>query len=83
MSAVEVAFLMTAKNKEYSLKKRYKAYKNYVTDQRVTELIAGFELGPAGGIKKIPFLLLKWKWYGALFMAVTMLHLIHYEFNRG
>ena len=82
MSAVEVAFLMTAKNKEHTLRERYRAYKNYVTDERVTKLVAGFDMGAAGGIKKIPFLLLKWKWYGVLFLAVIMLHLIHYEFNR-
>lgn len=83
MSAVEVAFLMTAKNGEHSRRERYKAYKNYVTDPRVTEIVAGFQPGASGGIKKIPFLLLKWKWYGALFLAVTMLHLVHYEFNRN
>ena len=83
MSAVEVGFLMAAKNKEYTANERYKAYKKYVTDQRVVRLIDGFRLGNAGGIKKIPFMLLKWKWYGALYLAICMLHLVHYEFNRG
>ena len=83
MSAIEVAFLMAAENKECSLKERYRAYKNYVTDIRVRELVKNFELRNAGGIKRIPFILLKWKWYGVLFFATSLLHLIHYEFNRG
>lgn len=83
MSAVESGFLMTAKNKEYSFRERYRAYKSYVTDQRVVRLIDDFQIGSAGGVKKIPFLLLKRKWYGVLFLAITMLHMVHYEFNRN
>lgn len=83
MSAVEVGFLMAAKSKEYSLSDRYKAYKAYVSDDRVERLVKEFKLQGAGGVKKIPFMLLKWKWYGILFFAISMLHLIHYEFNRG
>ena len=83
MSAVEVGFLMAASNKEYSRHERYKAYKKYVTDSRVTQIINEFNIGKAGGVKRIPFLLLKYKCYGALYFAITMLGLVHYEFNRG
>lgn len=83
MSAVEVAFLMAAVNSDYSLKQRYNAYKKYVTDKRVTALIQGFSPDSAGGIKKIPFIMLKCKCFGALFVAASILKLIHYEFDRG
>ena len=48
MSAVEAGFLMSAQNGEHSLSKRYRAYKNYVTDERVKKIVDGFELGKAG-----------------------------------
>ncbi|MBQ5851103.1 MAG: glycosyltransferase [Lachnospiraceae bacterium] len=83
MSAVEAGFLMSAQNGEHSLSKRYRAYKNYVTDERVKKIVNGFELGKAGGIKKIPFLLLKHKCYMVLFTAIMALGLVHYEFNRA
>jgi glycosyltransferase involved in cell wall biosynthesis len=82
MSAVEVGFLMAAKNEEHSLDERYRAYKKYVSDKRVEKIVSEFK-PEGGGIKRIPFLLLKIKWYGALFMALLMLRMVHYEFNRG
>lgn len=83
MSAVEVGFLMASRDSGYSLKKRYHAYKKYVTDKRVTALIQGFKPDSLGGVKKIPFMLLKYKCFGVLFAAVSILQLIHYEFDRG
>jgi glycosyltransferase involved in cell wall biosynthesis len=83
MSAVEVGFLMAGHDKEHSFSKRYGAYKSYVSDKRVTALVDGFGIGKAGGIKKLPFALLKHRLYLVLYMAIAFLKLTHYEFNRG
>lgn len=83
MSAVEVAFQLSGKNAKAGRSERYKGYRQFVDDKRVRELIAKFEIGQGSIVKRVPFIFLKWNWFGLLFLATTMLHVIHYEFKRS
>lgn len=82
MSAIEIAFLMSKKHSQYGLLKRYQLFCSYLKDVRVQELVKNFQVGRQGGIKRIPFLFLKKRWYVVLFLCTTMLELVHYEFQR-
>ncbi len=82
MSAIELAFLFSKKNRNYSFMKRYKLFKSYLQDERVAEIVKGFYVGNKGGIKRIPFGLLKMKMYFVLYLCTGILNLIHYEFSR-
>ena len=82
MSAVQIGFMMAGKNPEHSFKERYAAYKNYVTDERVKQIVKKYVPAKEGGVKKIPFLFLKKGWYGLLFFAICCLKMVNYEFSR-
>ena len=82
MSAVEMAFQLSAKNKKVGRKERYQGYKSFVEDERVLRLIDEFKIGKGSFIKRLPFIFLKKGWFGVLFLATTMLHIIGYEFKR-
>lgn len=83
MSAIEMAFLLSNKIPGYSYQKRYQLYLSYASHDEVEKSVREYDLQCKMQIKKIPFLLLKHKMYGLLFLATTCLHLIHYEFNRN
>lgn len=83
MSAIEMAFLLSNKIDGYSYKKRYKLYLSYAKLPEVEKTVKEFNIQCKFQIKKIPFLLLKRKWYALLFFATTLLHLVHYEFSRS
>lgn len=82
MSAVEMAFQLSGKNANASRKKRYEGFKSFVEDPRVLKLINEYKIGNGSVIKKIPFVILKKRWFRLLFLATTMLHVIGYEFKR-
>ena len=82
MSAVQIGFMMAGKNPEHSFKERYAAYKNYVTDERVKQIVKKYVPTKEGGVKKIPFIFLKKGWYGLLFFAICCLKMVNYEFSR-
>ena len=82
MSAVEMSFLLSAKNKTVPRKDRYKGFRSFVDDERVRKLISNFEIGKGSKVKRIPFIFLKKGQFGFLFLATTMLHVIGYEFKR-
>lgn len=83
MSAIEMAFLLSNKIPGYSYKKRYQMYLSYAALPEVEKSVKEYDIQCKMQVKKIPFLLLKGKMYGALFFATTLLHLVHYEFNRS
>lgn len=83
MSAVQAGFLMAAKNPDYKWIERYRAYKKYVTDPRVEAIVERYKMVNAGGVKRIPFILLKKKCYGLLYIAICILNMMHYEFSRN
>ena len=82
MSAVQIGFMMAGKNPDHSFKERYAAYKNYVTDERVKQIVKKYVPTKEGGVKKLPFLFLKKEWYGLLFFAICCLKMVNYEFSR-
>lgn len=82
MSAVEIAFLMSKKNSKYGFMQRYRLFLSYLKDVRVQRIIQEFQLEKQGGIKRIPFLFLKHKWYFLLFLSTALLNLVHYQFQR-
>lgn len=82
MSAIELAFLLSKKNKHHKLKKRYRMFRSYLEDERVQKIIEEFYLGEDGGIRRIPFILLKKKHYALLFAATWCLNLMNYQFKR-
>lgn len=83
MSAIEMAFLLSGNIPGYRYKERYQMYLSYARLPEVEKSAEEFELACKLQVKKIPFLLLKKKLYAVLFLATTVLHLVHYEFNRG
>lgn len=82
MSAIELSFLLSKKNKRYSLKKGYEMFISYVKDKRVESIVKEFYVGRQGGIRRIPFLFLKKKQYLLLFCAAGCMNLTQYEFKR-
>lgn len=82
MSAIELAFLLSKRNQQHSSRKRYQMYLSYIKDKRVQEMIKEFSIGTGGGMKRIPFVFLKKRWYGLLFMATGCLNLVQYQFKR-
>lgn len=82
MSAIEIAFLMSGKNPKYGMGQRYRLFCSYLDLPGTKKKIREFRLQKAPSIKLIPFLLLKWGWRMPLFLATTMLKLVHYEFQR-
>lgn len=82
MSCMELAFLLAKKHPEYGFHKRYRFFLDYVRIEDVKKTIRNFQLTIVPGIIVLPFLLLKWKLYLILFICVSMLHLVHYEFQR-
>lgn len=83
MSAVEMAFLLSKKIPGYSYKKRYQLYLSYAKLPEVEKSVREFDIQCKLQIKKLPFIFLKKRMYGLLFFATTLLHVIHYEFNRN
>lgn len=82
MSCMEIAFLMAKRNPNIGFGKRYKMFLSYIKIPEVQKIIKEFKLELKGGIKLIPFLMLKSRLYFLLFLAVSFLNVIHYEFNR-
>lgn len=82
MSCMELAFLLAKKNPKYGYFKRYKLFLSYINEKLVQQTIKEFHLEMKLGIKMIPFLLLKMRLYFILFVAISMLQLVHYEFVR-
>ena len=83
MSAIEMAFLLSRKIEGYSYRKRYQLYLSYAKLPEVEKSVRDYQMQCKLQVKKIPFLLLKKKMYGMLFLATTLLHLVHYEFSRS
>jgi glycosyltransferase involved in cell wall biosynthesis len=82
MSCMEIAFLMAKRNPNIRCRKRYKLFLSYVKNPDVQKIIKEFKLERKGGIKLLPFLMLKTRLYTLLFLAVSFLNMIHYEFQR-
>ncbi|WP_455714722.1 glycosyltransferase family 2 protein [Anaerosporobacter sp.] len=82
MSCMEIAFLMARRNPNVGFFKRYKMFLSYIKITDVQKIIKEFKLEFKGGIKLIPFLMLKTRLYFLLFLSVSFLNAIHYEFKR-
>lgn len=82
MSCMEIAFLMAKRNPNIRFGKRYKLFLSYIKIPYVLKIIKEFKLERKGGIKRIPFMMLKARLYFLLFLAVSFLNTIHYEFER-
>ena len=82
MSAIELSFLFSKKNKQYGFFEQYRLFRSYLQDERVAEVVRKFYVGSAGGIKRIPFGFLKMKMYFILYLCTGILNLMHYEFSR-
>jgi len=82
MSSIELAFLMAKKSGKYGFFERYKLFHSYLEIKDVKNIIKNFKVEMTGNIKVIPFLLLKSRFYFILFLFVTALQLMHYEFKR-
>jgi glycosyltransferase involved in cell wall biosynthesis len=82
MSCIELAFLLTKKNKLLGYLKRYRLLRRYLDLKDVKSTIKNFKVDMTGGLRLIPFLLLKCKLYFVLFLSASLLHVMKYEFNR-
>lgn len=83
MSCVELAFLLSAKNKEHSYFKRYKEFLKYVKMPKVKKMIKDYKIEAKFSINVIPFWFLKAKLYFVLFLATTVLNIVGYKFKRS
>lgn len=81
MSCMELAFLLTKKSKT-GFFQRYSLFASYVKRVEVQNIIKGYKVGKEGGIKKIPFFLLKHHLNFMLFVSSKLLQMVHYEFSR-
>lgn len=82
MSAIQIGFMMAKKHPEVGFSKRFSSYMNYLRDKRVQAIIKNYQVEKVGGVKRIPFVLLKLGLYRTLFGAIMVLNLIGYEFER-
>lgn len=83
MSVMEIAFLMAKKHPDYGFFERYRLFMRYVKVPDVRKIIKEFRLKIVLGVKVVPFLLLKSKLYFILFLCVSVLQFLHYEFDRS
>lgn len=83
MSAVELAFLLSKKHPQHSRKERYALYRKYLAFPEVDRAVRTLQFDFAPTPNMVPFLFLKWRWYGFLFWATGVLNAMHYEFHRS
>ena len=82
MSCMELAFLLTKKSK-LGFFQRYSLFLSYVNGVEVQKIIKSYQIGKDGGIKKLPFILLKHHFNFLLFVNAKLLQMLHYEFSRN
>jgi len=85
MSDIELAFLFAKKGKkggEMPFMQRYRAYLGYAGLNDVRGAARAFKPAAGGGVKRLPFLMLKRRWNFLLFICAAALNLLRYEFNR-
>ncbi len=82
MSCLELAFLLSKKSK-INFFQRYSLFGSYVKRIEVQDIIRNFQIGMDGGIRKIPFILLKHHANFLLFLSAKLLQIVHYEFTRN
>ena len=83
MSSLELAFLLARKSGTYSFGQRYRCFLRYARLPAVERAVKAFRLYKKPGIRVLPFLFVKWRWYFLLFLCTTCLNSVHYEFQRG
>lgn len=83
MSVIELAFLLSKRNKKIGFMEGFRKYKSYATLPETKKSVKEFRVRPVFDIKIIPFLLLKGHCYFLLYLATWTLHLVHYEFIRN
>lgn len=82
MSCVQLAFLMTKVSKKKGWTSCYQAWKTYIKQPEVQNIMKRLHIPLKRTVKVIPFFLLKWRMYFILYCCVIGLQLCHYEFNR-
>ena len=82
MSCIQLAFLLSARGQKTPMKKRYQAYRHYLLQEETLRAVRKLEIPAQGGVKRVPFLLLKKKKYGLLFFCTWCLGLVNYQFQR-
>ena len=82
MSCIQLSFMLSHKNNKEGFIKRYEYLKQYIKDEETQNAIKNFSFSLKGGIKIIPFFLLKSKLNFILFFCTYILGLTNYEFSR-
>ena len=82
MSCIQMAFKLSGAKGNSGFFKRFQYLKEYIRQEETQKAIKQFEIPKAGGIKRVPFLLLKSKCYFLLYFCTYILDLMHYEFQR-
>ncbi|MBQ5734801.1 MAG: glycosyltransferase family 2 protein [Lachnospiraceae bacterium] len=83
MSCIELAFLLSAPNKEYGYFKRYREFLKYIKLPGVEKMISDYKVDAKFSVNVIPFWFLKAKMYFILFLATTVLNIAGYKFKRS
>lgn len=82
MSCIQLSFKLSKVQKGNSFRRGYYYLKKYIGKEETQRAIEQFELQRQGGIKRIPFWLLKHKWYFLLYTCTWILNAMNYEFQR-
>jgi len=81
---LELAFLLSKKSGgNMNFRKRYKAYLQYVKQEKVNSAVRSFKSRAKPGIMLIPMKMLKMRWHLPIFLCFSVLNMINYEFSRS
>lgn len=83
MSSLELAFLFSQKSDAIRFWQRYRYFLQYAKLPGVEAAVRSFPLCKKSGIRRIPFLLVKWRRYFLLFLCAACLNVMHYQFRRS
>lgn len=82
MSSIQLAFELSGKDAKESFFYRYNCFKKYVKEDESKNAIKNLKIKLKGGIKIIPFVLLKLNLYFLLFLCTYLLNIFNYKFER-
>lgn len=83
MSYMELCFLFARRAQGRGVRERYRLFRRYAADPYVRQAAAAFAPCAGGGVRSLPFRMMKWRMDAPLFFCATLLALVNYEFQRG
>lgn len=82
MSSMELAFLFAKKGDTMSFTQRYREFLSYAKRAETEDAVRAYKPYVRLSVKLIPLLMLKLRWHFLLFICISVLNIIKYDFNR-